>query len=477
MSAQFRRNSPPRKSASRRSRRARRRRVRRPRGVGRAGGSLSELHRGLSRQLPRAGLPLISHKKSARWSPRLLVIGAILFTLDASGTLGERFAAAYDAIVEMFPSRRRPGTDPQGFLRALCRHSDELLDPVTRRLRRRVRRLAGRTHWRVGVGGRWAAFGVDGSRVECPRTAANEKALGCAGRTKTGPQLFLTTLFHVGTGLIWAFRRGPGTAGERDHLLQMLDTLPGDALLLADAGFTGYDFMGRVLQGHRHLLIRVGGNVSLLRELGWCCREDASTVYLWPDQAQRKAKSPPLVLRLITLRDGRNRCVHLLTDVLEQSALSDREAGQLYARRWGVEVLYRSLKQTMGRRRMACGNPAHAGAELDWAVVGLWGLSLMAAEEVSDAGRPPTRLSVAKALRPVRRAIRSATPRHGSGGGMTLARQLSLAVRDEYVRTRPKGSRNPVNKKKDPLPKAPRARTATPREKARARALLRRISG
>jgi hypothetical protein len=324
--------------------------------------------------------------------------------------------------------------------------------------------------------GRRLASAVDGSRVEWPRSAANEKALKCAGRTKTGPQLFLTALFHVGTGLIWDFRRGPGTASERDHLLQMLDTLPGGALLLADAGFTGYDFMSQVLRSRRHLLIRVGSNVSLLRKLGWCCREEGSTVYLWPDKAQKKAKSPPLVLRLITLRDGRNRCMHLLSNVLEKSELSDREAGQLYALRWRVEVLYRSLKQTMGRRKMVCGNPAHAAAELDWAVISLWGLSLMAAEEVSNAGRPPTRLSVAKALRPVRRAIRSATPRHG-GRSMTLARELSLAVRDEYVRTRPKRSRHPVNKKNDPLPKAPRARTATPREKARAQALLRRISG
>lgn len=472
---QFHRNSRPRKSrvVTRRGR-GRRTAGRRP-GTGR----LSELHRGLSRQLPRAGLPLIARKRSARWSPRLLVIGAILFTLDASHTLAERFAAAYDAVVEMFPSRRRPGTDPQGFLRALCRHSAALLDPVTLRLRRRVRRVAGRAHWRVA--GRWLAFGVDGSRVECPRSAANEAALGRAGRKKTGPQLFVTTLFHVGTGLIWAFRRGAGTSSEREHLLAMLDTLPGGALLLADAGFTGYDLMSRVLQRRRrHLLIRVGANVTLLRKLGWCCREADSTVYLWPDAMQKKAKSPPLVLRLITLRDGRNRCIHLLSDVLDERELSDREAGQLYARRWGVEVLYRSLKQTMGRRKMVCGNPDHAAAELDWAMVSLWGLSLMAAEEVSNAGQPPTRLSVAAALRPVRRVIRSATPRHGRRGrrgrGMTLARQLSLAVRDQYVRTRPKRARDPVNKKNDPPPKAPRARMARPDEKARARALLRRIS-
>lgn len=431
------------------------------------GSDLSQLREHLSRQLPRRGLPLIAEKKSARWSPRLLVFGAILFTLDASATLGERFAAAYDAITAMFPSRRRPGKDPQGFLRALRRHSAELLEIVKRRLRRRVRVAAGRGHWRVED---QLAFGVDGSRVECPRTAANEKAMGCAGRDKTAPQLFVTTLFHLGTGLIWDFCRDIGTASERSHLLAMLDKLPKEALLLADAGFNGYDFMNQVLASGRHLLIRAGSNVRLLRKLGWYCREKANIVYLWPSQVQKKQGCAPLVLRLITLRDGRNNAIHLLSDLLETKELSDAQASRLYRLRWGVEVLYRSLKQTLGKRKMVCRSPAHAGVELDWAMTSLWGLSLLTVEELADS--PPTQLSISKALRPVRRVIRSAPLRHDKG--LTLARQLALAVRDTYSRKSAKRSRNPVSKKKDPQPQAPLARMASKAEKTRAQALLQR---
>jgi hypothetical protein len=427
--------------------------------------------------LPRRGLPLIAGKKSARWSPRLLVFGAILFTLDASATLGERFAAAYDAIVAMFPSRRRVGKDPQGFLRALCRHSAELLEIVKRKLQRRVRRLAGRKPGKHGCCWRvedHLVFGVDGSKVECPRTAANEKAMGCAGRDKSAPQLFVTTLFHLGTGLIWDFCTDVGTASERAHLLAMLDGLPKGTLLLADAGFNGYDFMRQVLNSGRHVLIRAGGNVKLLRKLGWCCREKADIVYLWPSQVQRKNGCPPLVLRLITLRDGRNKVIHLLSDLLETQELSDPQASRLYRLRWGVEVLYRSLKQTLGKRKMVCRSPDHAAVELNWAMVSLWGLSLLAAEEVDNSKTssktPPAQLSIAKALRPVRRVIRSAPPRHGKG--LTLAAQLALAVRDTYTRKSAKRSRNPVSKKKDPLPKAPLARMASKAEKNRAQALL-----
>ena len=74
---------------------------------------------------------------------------------------------------------------------------------LQRQLRHRPRSLAGPFWYRDG----WVAFAADGTRVELPRTVANEKAFGCAGRDKTGPQLQLTSLYHLGTGLPWAWPR------------------------------------------------------------------------------------------------------------------------------------------------------------------------------------------------------------------------------------------------------------------------------
>ncbi|MEZ0265204.1 MAG: hypothetical protein ACAI43_10790, partial [Phycisphaerae bacterium] len=88
---------------------------------------------GLSRYLPRAGLPVLTGHATMRWVPRPLVVGAVLFAWDAGTTLADRFAAAADALAAMFKSRRRPGTDPQGFLRALARKSGGLLAVVAPR--------------------------------------------------------------------------------------------------------------------------------------------------------------------------------------------------------------------------------------------------------------------------------------------------------------------------------------------------------
>lgn len=119
---------------------------------------------------------------------------------------------------------------------------------------------------------------------------------------------------------------------------------------------------------------------------------------------------------------------------------------------------------------MTCGNPEHAGVELDWAVVALWVLGLMAADALGAAGHAPARFSIARALRPVRRAIAAAASRHSRG--TTLAEVLAAARRDDHPRLRPKAARNPVNKKRDRPPGDPTARMATEDEIARARALM-----
>jgi IS4 transposase len=70
-----------------------------------------------------------------------------------------------------------------------------------------------------------------------------------------------------------------------------------------------------------------------------------------PTEAQKNHQRP-LVLRLITHIDGRNRRIDLLCNVLDSQLLSDAAALALYRRRWDVEVIYRSLKQTMGKRKL-----------------------------------------------------------------------------------------------------------------------------
>jgi len=381
---------------------------------------------------------------------------------DGGVTLAGQFASARAAVIRMFPSRKRPGETYQGFVKALKVWGSLLRKRLAGHLRDRMRRMD--SCWTVmGV----AAFAVDGSRVECPRTAANQEQLKCAGRKKTGPQLSLTTIYHMGSGCAWDYRIGPGVENERTHLRDMLSTLPEGATLVADAGFTGHDLLRSILQSGRHVLFRVGRNVTLLEKLGYACVEKDSTVYLWPGRAQAEEQAP-LVLRLITL-PGRHE-VYLVTDRSEEE-LSFEQAGVLYRMRWGVEVFYRSLKQTLQQRKMRSRAAGQAKMELSWAVMGLWVLSLAGVQAVVAKGKTPGNLSIALARNMVRQAMADCGRRRTN-----LRKQLATALKDSYVRTGSKAARNWPHKKNERHADAPKIKPAQPRQVQHAKELLERNS-
>jgi len=268
--------------------------------------------------------------------------------------------------------------------------------------------------------------------------------------------MWLTTLFHVGTGLPWDWRLGPSDSSERDHLMQMLATLPAGALVTADAGFTGYESWRALRDSGRHFLIRVGANVRLLQGLGYA-RERAGWVSLWPDREAARHQ-PPLVLRLVVAR-GPRHVVYLVTSVLEAEALGDEQVIALYRLRWGVELFYRHFKQVFGRRKLRSHGGANAEVEASWSLLGLWALCLHGQVELAYDSIPAAGVSVAGLLRAYRGAMREY--RSCPGPGESLRERLSVAVVDGYRRST-KASRDYPRKKREPPIGAPEIRAATP---------------
>jgi len=403
-----------------------------------------------------------------------VVFGSILMALEPSRHLKDRFTHVRQCLVEMFPKDRRPGRSYQGFVAARSRISAERRGRLKDHLRICHRRVAGPFVRRLG----WEALAVDGSRIEVPRTGANEAAFGCAGRHKTGPQLSVTTLYHMGSGLPWDWRIGRGPEPERDHLLSMLDSIPAAALLVADIGFTGYKLFQRLIEQDVSFLIRVGRNVSLLTDLGLEMEREGNLVWLWPLGHRDQA---PIQLRLIRVTRsvrGSQRCkrskrgkrrrspppkgdVYLVTNVFDETRLSDDTAAALYRMWWGVEVFYRSFKRTLDQHKMRSAAPLQAREELQWALIGYLLLGLMSVQALVQKGRDPLALSVAEALRTVRDAMRTSRLWRRRGDLRVL---LSKAVKDSYLRPRPKSARDWPHKKHDPPPAAPQIRKATSAE-------------
>ena len=416
-----------------------------------------QLRRAIAEWLPTRGLPLMA---AHRWADRLLAITMLLMVFSAQSTLKDRFREARDAVVKMYETRKRPGTSFAGFMNMLKRHSERLLALITGDLRRTLPERLG-TQWLIG---KWLAFGVDGTKMDCPRTKANQKRFKNGGKKKSGPQLLLVCLIHLGSGLLWSWRQAGARGSEPGLLRQLLVDLPKNAMLVADAGFVGYDLLATILgQGH-WILIRVGANVRLLQQLGYAVRECDGMVYLWPDQFRLKGRRP-LVLRMIVAVDGRNRRMCLLTNVLSTRELSDAQAIKLYERRWGMELFYRGLKQTLQRRKMLSDSPAHARVELDWSVLGQWLISLLLWRNQKQ--KMPVHEGLAQTLRIVREALR--------GGGdlrRNFKAQLQAIGPDDYVRASSKKARSWPHKKNDPPCRTPHLRMANETERRCAKRLI-----
>lgn len=402
--------------------------------------------------------PLFSEQtRQKRWSAWYTVLVSLLMVFDNSSTLRERFGAARRCLVDSYGSSRRPGKTFEGFISARHVLSATIKSDVHTHLGQQHRQIAAPFWQRLG----WMAFAADGSRIEMPRTVANEQAFGCAGKKKTGPQLLLTTLYHMGTGLPWDWHIGKGTASERSHLRSMLGSLPENALLVADAGFTGYELLKGIIASGSHFLIRVGASVTLLKNLSVQPKIDGDVVWLWPPN--KRPLQPPLKLRLIVLKsvEDSKTPVYLLTDVFDKERLSDETAAVLYRMRWGVEVFYRGFKRTLDQHKLRSRSPDNAIDELHWAMTAHLLLGLMSVEGMIAAGTDPLKLSVAAALRTIRTAMQSRSCwRHKGDLGILLAK----AMKDRYRRMHPKTARNWPRKKNDPPCGIPKIRMATAKE-------------
>jgi hypothetical protein len=406
----------------------------------------------------------IQLRKDCTWTAELLATTALLWAWSDELTLIDRFWAVRRIVLQLFPPSGEVANTYQAFTKILRRWTTELVGLLQRALRERMQRdlVDG---WLV-LG--FAMFGVDGSRAELPRTRSHERAYSSSRKKRrsrrrrrrkkvsarhwkksNSPQLWLTTMWHVGTGLPWDWRIGPADSSERAHLLEMLSALPEGSLVAADAGFAGYEYTRAVLDSGRHLLLRVGSHVRLLKNLGYA-RESANTVYLWP-QREAKRRQPPLVLRLVVAHDGKHP-VYLVTSIVSKRQLTDRQVVELYARRWGIELFYRHLKQTFQRRKLRSARAENARLELEWSLTGLWAMALYALSVLQARGIPPQRLSVAGTLRGFRRLLRDYL--HPIERGCRLRDRIHLAVIDEYERKN-KTSRGYPRKKQERPPRAP----------------------
>lgn len=433
---------------------------------------------------------------NTKWLPKNLVCLALLWAFSEARHLTDAYAEAVLCHQSMFGSVI-PGTY-QGFMGALTRWTETLMAVLWPILHQQMADIGGK-FWRIGG---WVPIAFDGSRSSAPRTRSNEAAF-CAknyGKGKTAkyrkkktkglrrkkneknkpqpqePQAWITLLWHMGLRLPWMWRLGPSDSSERGHVMEMIASgkFPKNTLFCGDAGFVGYPLWSAIVQRGAHFLIRVGANVSLLAESADYQLHENGLVLCWPKAMQ--SEQLPLRLRLVKVRIGKAQ-VYLLTSVQDPVKLPIKQMLKLYKLRWGIEVEFRGLKQTLDRGKLRCRNDQRLLAELNWSILAIAVVELFALKEQlaqqADRSRnqeqaaDPAKRSLANAMRAIRGCMRD---RDGiPEPGRDLATLLGDAVTDSYDRKKPKAARyRPPNPDKKPIG-APKVRRLTAQEKKQLR--------
>ena len=222
--------------------------------------------------------------------------------------------------------------------------------------------------------------------------------------------------------------------------------------------------MAQILSHGYHFLVRVGANVSLLAETTEWAHGKDGLVLCWPKTALQ-AGQPPLRLRLLKVKVGKTR-MWMLTSVLDRSKLGRAQIIHLYQLRWGIELEFRGLKQTLNRAKLRCRNDRRLLAELHWSLMAMAVAELFALKEQLATARgrqgsttEPTKRSLANTMRALRHCLHHL--RDVPEPGHDLLTRLRRAVTDDYVRKSSKKARyRPPNPDKKPLG-APQIRKIT----------------
>ena len=415
-----------------------------------------------------------------KWIPEQLALQAILWAWQAAKNVTDAFAEATEVCEDL--KLTHSAKTYTSFMDALVRYGDVLSDCLRQQFQSLAEEAAGRS-WRDRG---WVLIAFDGSRVTTPRTVSNERAFCAAnyGRGKTAkyrkkktkgmrrrnneknkaqpqsPQVWITMLWHMGLRLPWTWRLGPSNSSERGHVLEILkeEEFPENTLFCGDAGFVGYDFWKSILVSGSDFLVRIGANVNLLTQQATVERLGRGRVLCWPKDKIHSGAAP-LSLRLVRAKVGPTT-MWMLTSVLSPQKLPHGKIVKYYKMRWGVEVEYRGLKQTVDKRTLRCHNSDRVYVELDWSIRAMAFAELVALrEQISSRDQKPARsghecdpkdASLANALRALRKCMRNLHKRPPPSDN--LFSQLANAVVQKYNNRSGKKARyRPQNKDKKPL--------------------------
>jgi len=272
-------------------------------------------------------------------------------------------------------SALEPSSNTAAYCAARQKLQDSLLHAIHRQLGERLER-------RVPATALWKGHHVkvvDGTTLSMPDTPANQAAYPQPSSQKAGcgfPLIKVVGLFSLASGALLEIAKGTLHIHESRLFRHLWDLLcPGD-IALSDRGFCSYATMACLYNKGVHCLMRLHQarkhDFRQGKRLG-----PNDRLVSWRKPAQRPAGVSPedfaalpakLAVRIVRLevsaKGFRTQSITLVTTLLDAETYPLEALGELYLRRWSVELHFREIKITLAMDVLRCLSPEMIHKEL-----------------------------------------------------------------------------------------------------------------
>jgi hypothetical protein len=246
----------------------------------------------------------------------------------------------------------------------------------------------------------------------------------------------------------------------------MLHLLPKFALIVADAGYVGFELTEKLIEKNVFFLIRMSSQGAFYTDQETPVDEfHDGSVYYWPKRRKERGL-PPLRGRLLCVRSRKQkRDVWLFTNVEDKTRLSLDQAATFYRWRWESEGFFRTYKRTLKKIKLMSQTVRLVHREAEASMIATQLLLIQGALAMPVATHPktmPIPCSPRKTLLEIRTEIE-----HPKQRRISFFRRLAKAQRERRTRHTPKEKRQWPRRKAHQPPSPPRLQRLTDDDKSK----------
>jgi hypothetical protein len=273
----------------------------------------------------------------------------------------------------------------------------------------------------------------------------------------------VVALFSLATGMLTAWATGHWHQHELEVLQSLWQNLDEDEVLLADRGFSVWAVLARCLAGGIHGVFRLRRARKLDFRSGKRLGPNDRLIHWrkgpirppYLDPAQWAQFPDQLLLRMVrcrlSVRGFRTREVIIVTTLIDPVKYPCHALGQLYLRRWEMELTLRNLKTTLQMEHLSCKNPDNIERELRMHFLVHNLVRRLMLESARRHRTPLDRISFAGALAAARRYGEAMLQSPTQRVRRALFEELLRVLANDTIPYRP-GRREPRAVKRRPKP-------------------------